>query len=145
MPPRLLNNARSVRWALVLGAAAMVGIGLVLFFMLTLATSNQALYEVNYSRLLTINAAVAALLGGIILWGGLRLLSRVRRNKFGSRLLLKLAGIFALVGFAPGLLIYFVSYQFVSRSIESWFDVRVEAALESGPVSYTHLTLPTKA
>ena len=132
MPPRLLNNARSVRWALVLGAAAMVGIGLVLFFMLTLATSNQALYEVNYSRLLTINAAVAALLGGIILWGGLRLLSRVRRNKFGSRLLLKLAGIFALVGFAPGLLIYFVSYQFVSRSIESWFDVRVEAALESG-------------
>ena len=115
MPPRLLNNARSVRWALVLGAAAMVGIGLVLFFMLTLATSNQALYEVNYSRLLTINAAVAALLGGIILWGGLRLLSRVRRNKFGSRLLLKLAGIFALVGFAPG------------------------------PVSYTHLTLPTKA
>ena len=44
MPPRLLNNARSVRWALVLGAAAMVGIGLVLFFMLTLATSNQALY-----------------------------------------------------------------------------------------------------
>ena len=93
MPPRLLNNARSVRWALVLGAAAMVGIGLVLFFMLTLATSNQALYEVNYSRLLTINAAVAALLGGIILWGGLRLLSRVRRNKFGSRLLLKLAGI----------------------------------------------------
>ncbi|KAF1019054.1 MAG: Signal transduction histidine-protein kinase AtoS [Paracidovorax wautersii] len=132
MPPRLLNNARSVRWALVLGGAAMVGIGLVLFFMLTLATSNQALYEVNYSRLLTINLGVASVLGGIILWGGVRLVSRVRRNKFGSRLLLKLAAIFALVGFAPGLLIYFVSYQFVSRSIETWFDARVETALGSG-------------
>lgn len=131
-PPRLLHNARSVRWALILGGAAMVGIGLVLFFMLALATSNQALYEVNYSRLLAINTAVAGVLGGIIIWGGVRLVSRVRRNKFGSRLLLKLAAIFALVGFAPGLLIYFVSYQFVSRSIETWFDVRVEAALASG-------------
>jgi nitrogen fixation/metabolism regulation signal transduction histidine kinase len=47
-------------------------------------------------------------------------------------LLVKLAAIFALVGFAPGLLIYVVSYQFVSRSIETWFDVKVEGALEAG-------------
>ena len=32
----------------------------------------------------------------------------------GSRLLIKLAGIFALVGLLPGLVIYTVSYQFVS-------------------------------
>jgi nitrogen fixation/metabolism regulation signal transduction histidine kinase len=32
----------------------------------------------------------------------------------------------------PGLLIYVVSYQFVSRSIESWFDVKVEGALDAG-------------
>jgi len=36
------------------------------------------------------------------------------------------------VGFIPGLLIYVVSYQFVSRSIESWFDVKVEGALDAG-------------
>jgi nitrogen fixation/metabolism regulation signal transduction histidine kinase len=47
-------------------------------------------------------------------------------------LLLKLAGIFGLVALVPGLLIYTVSYQFVSRSIETWFDVRVEGALEAG-------------
>ena len=34
----------------------------------------------------------------------------------------------------PGLLIYYVSYQFVSRSIESWFDVKVEGALPQGSV-----------
>ncbi|WP_199032860.1 PAS domain-containing sensor histidine kinase, partial [Ralstonia sp. ASV6] len=32
----------------------------------------------------------------------------------------------------PGVLIYLVSLQFVSRSIESWFDVKVESALEAG-------------
>jgi hypothetical protein len=33
---------------------------------------------------------------------------------------------------AAGRLVYGVSVQFVTRSIESWFDVRVEKALESG-------------
>ena len=60
------------------------------------------------------------------------LLARVAAASFGSRLLLKLAAIFALVGVVPGVLIYTVSYQFVSRIIESWFDVKVEGALDAG-------------
>jgi nitrogen fixation/metabolism regulation signal transduction histidine kinase len=32
----------------------------------------------------------------------------------------------------PGILIYAVSVQFLDKSIESWFDVRVEKALEGG-------------
>jgi len=36
------------------------------------------------------------------------------------------------MGVLPGLLIYVMSVQFLSRSIESWFDVRVDRALESG-------------
>ncbi|MDB5756959.1 MAG: hypothetical protein JWM30_248, partial [Burkholderia sp.] len=51
---------------------------------------------------------------------------------FGSRLMTKLVLLFALIGILPGTLIYVVSVQFVSRSIESWFDVRVESALEAG-------------
>jgi nitrogen fixation/metabolism regulation signal transduction histidine kinase len=39
---------------------------------------------------------------------------------------------FALVGVVPGLLVYTVSLQFLAKSIESWFDVRVERALEGG-------------
>ena len=75
---------------------------------------------------------VAALLVLVIGIAAVRLLVRVARGKFGSRLLLKLAAIFALVGVVPGVLIYTVSYQFVSRSIESWFDVKVEGALDAG-------------
>ncbi|MFL6693148.1 MAG: ATP-binding protein, partial [Ramlibacter sp.] len=44
----------------------------------------------------------------------------------------------------PGLLIYTVSYQFVSRSIESWFDVKVEGALDAG-LSLGRSTLDTLA
>ncbi len=46
--------------------------------------------------------------------------------------MIRLAGIFALVGVLPGALIYTVSYQFVSRSIEVWFDARVQGALDAG-------------
>jgi nitrogen fixation/metabolism regulation signal transduction histidine kinase len=63
-------------------------------------------------------------------------------RRFGSRLLLKLAAIFALAGFVPGMLIYVVSYQFVSRSIESWFDVKVEGALDAG-LNLGRVTLET--
>jgi nitrogen fixation/metabolism regulation signal transduction histidine kinase len=68
----------------------------------------------------------------VIAWFGLRLFYRLQQGKFGSRLLVKLASIFALVGILPGLLIYAVSYQFVTRSIEVWFDTRVEVALDAG-------------
>ena len=128
----VLQGSRTIRWTVGIGAAAMVAIGLVLLLLLTQATNNRELYERNYTRLFAVNVFVAALLLGVILWIGVRLAVRLRRGKFGSRLLVKLAMIFALVGFAPGLLIYVVSYQFVSRSIESWFDVKVEGALDAG-------------
>ena len=125
-------GSRHFRWAISAGATAMVAVGLVLLYMLLEATDNRDLYERNYATLFTINVAVASVLLISIGWIGYSLLVRLRQGKFGSRLLVKLAVIFALVGFAPGLLIYVVSYQFVSRSIESWFDVKVEGALEAG-------------
>jgi nitrogen fixation/metabolism regulation signal transduction histidine kinase len=127
-----LQGSRTIRWTVGIGAMAMVAIGLVLLLLLTQATNNRELYERNYTRLFAVNVVVATLLLAVILWIGVRLAVRLRRGKFGSRLLVKLAMIFALVGFAPGLLIYVVSYQFVSRSIESWFDVKVEGALDAG-------------
>jgi len=136
--------SRTLRWAVGVGVALMCAIGLVLMFLLALATNNREVYERNYNWLFTLNVLVAAVLLGLLLWGGVRLALRLRRGRFGSRLLFKLAGIFALVGLVPGLLIYVVSYQFVSRSIESWFDVKVEGALSAG-VSLASVTLETVA
>ena len=140
--PGRVYQSRAVRWGIIIGAAAMVAMGLVLLFLLTQATNNRELYERNYARLFVLNVVVAGLLVGVILWMVIRLALRLRRGKFGSRLLVKLAAIFALVGFVPGLLIYVVSYQFVSRSIESWFDVKVEGALVAG-LSLGRTTLDT--
>ena len=126
------RSSRTLRWTVSLGLTAMVVIGLVLLFLLTQATTNRDLYERNYATLFAINVAVASLLVLVILWIAYRLVLRLRQKKFGSRLLVKLAAVFALAGFAPGMLIYVVSYQFVTRSIESWFDIKVEGALEAG-------------
>ncbi len=120
----------------------MVLIGVALLYLLTQATNNRELYESNYQALFAINVVVAGVLGVAILWVSYRLYLRLRQGRFGSRLLLKLATIFALVGVLPGLLIYVVSYQFVSRSIETWFDVKVEGALEAG-LSLGRVTLDT--
>ena len=132
------------RWSLLLAISLLVGIGLILIFLLVQATNNRLLYERYYARLFVVNVVVAAVLALVIIWGIYRLLARLRRGKFGSHLLIKLAAIFGLVGVLPGLLIYVVSYQFVSRSIESWFDVKVEGALESG-LTLARASLETQA
>ena len=139
-----LRSSRAFRWGMFVAVAVIMAIGIVLLFLLTQATGNRELYERNYGRLFVINVAVAALLLLVIAWIAVRLVTRLRARKFGSRLLVKLAAIFALVGFLPGLLIYTVSYQFVSRSIESWFDVKVEGALEAG-LNLGRVTLDTLA
>ena len=136
------KNPRAVRWAVGAGLAAMVAVGLVLLFLLTQATTNREMYERNYARLFVLNVVVATCLLLVIVWIAYRLMKRLRQGKFGSRLLVKLAAVFALAGFAPGVLIYVVSYQFVSRSIESWFDVKVEGALEAG-INLGRVTLET--
>jgi nitrogen fixation/metabolism regulation signal transduction histidine kinase len=127
-----MKNPRMLRRIVAIGAVLMVLMGLALLYLLMQATNNRDLYERNYAVLFTINVVVASLLLLAIIWVAYRLILRLRQGKFGSRLLVKLATIFALVGFAPGFLIYVVSYQFVARSIETWFDVKVEGALEAG-------------
>lgn len=144
VPTSPARSSSAVRWVLGVGVAIMCAIGLVLMFLLTLATNNRALYERNYAWLFGVNVLVAGVLLGVLLWVAVRLLLRLKRGRFGSRLLIKLAGIFAVAGLVPGLLIYVVSYQFVSRSIESWFDVKVEGALSAG-VSLARSSLDTLA
>lgn len=139
-----LKSSPAFRWTVGVGVGVMAALGLVLMFLLTQATGNRELYERNYVLLFGLNVAVAGLLLLVIGWIVLRLILRLRRGKFGSRLLVKLAAIFALVGLMPGMMIYVVSYQFVSRSIESWFDVKVEGALDAG-LNLGRVTLDTLA
>jgi nitrogen fixation/metabolism regulation signal transduction histidine kinase len=123
---------RNARWVWLVAAVAVLGGGMVLAFVLSLTGEGTGFYERNFIWLFWLNVAVAGLLFVVILVALVRLAQRQRRGKFGTQLLTKLAGIFALVGLLPGLVIYAVSYQFVSRSIEVWFDVKVATALDAG-------------
>ncbi len=104
----------------------------ILLFLLASASENTDFFDKNYSWLVGVNILVAFALLILVVWMLIRLVNRYRRGKFGSKLMTKLVVLFALMGILPGAIIYVVSVQFVSRSIESWFDVRVESALDSG-------------
>ena len=127
-----LATLRRQTWLLGVVLTILLSLALVLLFLLTQATQRWDVYEQNYSLLFGLNTVFAGLLLVVITWFAWRLIRRFRQGKFGSRLLVKLALIFGLVGILPGLLIYGVSYQFVTRSIEVWFDTKVEVALDAG-------------
>ena len=118
--------------AIRVGTALALLTALGLIYLLVRAVDHHTMSDQNITVLLVVNGLVALVLLMAIVAIGLRLRQRLKEGRFGSKLLIKLAAIFALVGLLPGILIYSVSYQFVSRSIESWFDVRVEGALEAG-------------
>ncbi len=129
-PARRSLNAS--QWAWIVATVAGTGAALVLAFVLSFSGPEGGTYERHFVWLFWVNVAVAVLLLVVIAAVGIRLYVRLQRGKFGSRLLVKLAGIFTLVGLLPGLVIYTVSYQFASRSIEAWFDVKVAGALDAG-------------
>jgi nitrogen fixation/metabolism regulation signal transduction histidine kinase len=101
-------------------------------FLLATASGDSGLLERHYPLLLALNAALAALLAGLLGYQLVSMARRYRARVFGSRLTLRLLARFALLAVVPGLLVYAVSVQFLTRSIESWFDVKVDAALEGG-------------
>ena len=119
---------RIVRYGLI-GALALAG---VLLLVLALASGNSPAFERNYPLLLGLNGVIALVLFAVVTALSLRLAHRVRRGRFGARLMTRFALAFALIGVVPGVMVYLVSSLFISRSIESWFNVQVEGALNSG-------------
>jgi nitrogen fixation/metabolism regulation signal transduction histidine kinase len=119
---------RALRYLLI--AAAMT-VSMLLFLLATVS-DNARLFDSYYSWIVGANVLVGTALFVLVLFLLARLMSRYRRKRFGSRLMTRLVLMFTLIGVLPGLVIYLVSVQFVSRSIESWFNVKVETALESG-------------
>ena len=101
-------------------------------FLLATASADTTFFARHYPVLIAVNAALAVLLAAIVGYQLLALVRRYRAGVFGARLTVRLLARFALLAVVPGLIVYAVSVQFLTRSIESWFDVKVDAALEGG-------------
>jgi nitrogen fixation/metabolism regulation signal transduction histidine kinase len=117
-----------MRLLIILGAA-LAG---VLLYLLATASGNTTQFAQHYPLLLGLNAALAALLAILVAWQIRGLWRKYRERAFGSRLTVRLLVLLAVMAVVPGALVYTVSVQFLSRSIESWFNVKVDAALEGG-------------
>jgi len=124
----LTLGSRGVRWLLLVGAC----LGAISLFLLATATANTGFFAGSYDVLLVLNGAMVALLMLLVGYQLWRLRRNLRAGLFGSRLAVRLVLLFALVAVLPGALVYAVSVQFLGKSIESWFDVRVDRALEGG-------------
>jgi nitrogen fixation/metabolism regulation signal transduction histidine kinase len=115
--------------ALLIVGGTIAAVGL---FLLASASADTTLFARHYPLLLGLNASLAALLAALVAYQLIALVRRYRARVFGARLTLRLLGRFALLAVVPGLIVYAVSLHFLTRSIESWFDVKVDAALEGG-------------
>ena len=125
-------GSKAVRWVARVALVVAVISALALLGLLAWSTGNATRYAQYYDLLLALNGIFALSLVFWVLVLAVRLIRQIRRRQFGARLTARFALSFALIGVLPGALIYVLSVQFMSRSIESWFNVRVDSALESG-------------
>ena len=123
-----IRAPRVIRYVLVACAC----LGVIFLFLLATASANTALFARSYNLLLVLNFTMVAVLMGLVGYQLLRLRKQHKAGVFGSRLAARLVLFFALIAVLPGALLYIVSWQFLGNSIESWFDVRVDRALEGG-------------
>jgi PAS domain S-box-containing protein len=112
--------------------AATLGLGALMLYLLSTASANTSLFAEDLPMLLALGVAIMVALMLLVGYQLLVLRRRLRARVFGSKLTLRLTLLFSLVAVLPGALVYAVSVQFLARSIESWFDVRVDKALEGG-------------
>ncbi len=106
----------------------------ILLGLLTIASANTEFLSRYFPQLLGLNVATAVALLLLVGYQMVGLWREYKARSFGSRLKLRLMVAFAAMALAPGLLVYAVSVQFATRAIDSWFDVRVDNALEGGLV-----------
>ena len=107
-------------------------VGASLLYLLSSASANTDLFSHNYYVLLVMTGVLALGLAGLLASQAWQLRTKLKHKVYGAKLTLRLVTIFSVIAIMPGFLVYAVSVQFLSKSIESWFDVRVEKALEGG-------------
>jgi nitrogen fixation/metabolism regulation signal transduction histidine kinase len=106
--------------------------GAALVYLMSVASSNNEVFLRNYQLLIYLGGGLALGLMGLITYQLVVLRRKLRERVFGSKLTLRLMVVFALMALIPGGLVYAISFQFLQRSIESWFDVRVDESLNRG-------------
>ncbi|MCH8176944.1 MAG: two-component sensor histidine kinase, partial [Proteobacteria bacterium] len=109
---------------------ALVILLMVSLYSISEATFNSAAFSKYYGWLVFVNAISLVTLLGLIVYNVYRLIVQYRLKAVGSRLTTRLISVFVLLTIIPVSIVYYFSLTFLHRSIDSWFDVGIETALE---------------
>jgi nitrogen fixation/metabolism regulation signal transduction histidine kinase len=83
----------------------------------------------HYVWVLVLTGLALILLFLAIVHRGLSLVRKVRSEEPGARLSARWVRNFLILSLPPALIVYFFSAYFLTRTVDSWFDVQVETAL----------------
>jgi len=119
------------------GGGLMLVTGIVLFvfmlsslLMMSDALQNSERFDKYYSGLLIFNTLGLVILVGLILANLRNLIRQLRRKVPGAKMTFRMVAMFAVLSVTPVLIVYYFSIDFLHRGIDSWFDLKVEQALD---------------
>src|SRR5690606_14555424 len=117
------------RWGL--ATLTLLGLTLLVRGLLFLPSTveNADRFGEIYNWIFVLNLAGASILLALIISNLVRLVREYRSQVPGSRLASRMVAIFVGLAVLPLGLVYYFSVQFISRGIDTWFDVNVEAGL----------------
>ena len=118
---------RSLGFALTLALSIVL---LVASILLSQSAKNDDLFGDHYVALIVLNVAGIAILAILTFFQIRRLVIQFRNRTLGSRLTLHFIGTFVILAVVPLAMVYYFSVQFLNRSIDSWFGVQIEQALD---------------
>ena len=112
-------------------------IGLCLFIfmlssllMMSKSLQNSELFDRFYLGLLLFNALGLISLSILIILNLKRLIRQLKNRVIGARMTIRIVVLFSLLSVTPVLIVYYFSLDFLHRGIDSWFDLRIEQALD---------------
>jgi len=111
-------------------AISLSAIFLIASFLLTPTAQDVELFGNYYLPLIIFNiigVIVLSLLTALHVW---KLIQEFKGRVMGSRLTLRFVGAFSMLTLVPLVIVYFFAVNFLSKGIDSWFDVQIEQALD---------------
>lgn len=110
-------------------------LGLLVFILVSLHLMSSAAQESSelnkmYSWLLLLNTLGSVFLLGLVTTNVWWLIRQFRKRVVGSRLTLRIALLFIVLSLTPSSIVFYYSMQFLHRSIDSWFNVQVDQAMD---------------
>ncbi|HYD47066.1 MAG TPA: ATP-binding protein [Terriglobales bacterium] len=133
-PPNPPDESRHRRRDLILLISATAGflVLLVLETMLPeISDSKSPAGNIIFFLLINLNLILLGLLAFLLTRNLVRLVLERRRGIFGSRLRTRLVLSFVGLALVPSAFLFFAAQVFLNSAFESWFNVRIERALEN--------------